>query len=96
MHRKYNSPIILFDIKYNDVTKKYWYSNKKRELIINPILSDYVFYKVYDTYQTFQKIQMFLSGVLGNSEKNLIEIEDKYKIEQHGFDKKWSFRKRKF
>ena len=35
---------------------------------------------------------MFISGVLGNKEKEIVQVEDKYKIAQHGFDK-WSFRK---
>ena len=35
---------------------------------------------------------MFLGGVLGIGEKEIIEVDDKYKIPQHGFDK-WSFRK---
>ena len=35
---------------------------------------------------------MFLGGVLGNKEKEIVEVADKYKIAQHGFDK-WSFRK---
>jgi len=35
---------------------------------------------------------MFMGGVLGSPEKEIVQIEDKYKITQHGFDK-WSFRK---
>ena len=35
---------------------------------------------------------MFLSGKLSKELNETVEIEDKYKIEQHGFDK-WSFRK---
>lgn len=80
--RKYNTPIFVYESSY-----------KWDELfIVNPILNDYQFYKVFDTFQAFQEIQMFVGGVLGNCEKNIINIDDKYKIAQHGFDK-WSFRK---
>jgi hypothetical protein len=37
---------------------------------------------------------MFMGGVLGKGEKEIIEVADKYKITQHGFDYKWSFRKK--
>jgi len=63
-----------------------------RKFFINPVLKDYEFYKIFDSYQAFQEIQMFISGVLGSKEKDIIMIEDKYKIASHGFDK-WSFRK---
>lgn len=91
LFREFNTPIFLFDYGYN----KWSYKKPSitRKFIINPILKEYEFYKVFDSYQAFQEIQMFLGGVLGTNEKNIVEIDDKYKIEQHGFDKKWSFRK---
>ena len=74
--------------------RNYWnWKSDTQKFFINPLLKDYQFYKVYDAVQTFQEIQMFISGVLGNKEKEIIEVADKYKITQHGFDKKWSFRK---
>ena len=75
--RKINAPIFVYD---ND------------EFTVNPKLNDYAFYRIFDTYSTYQELSMFYGGVLTNIEKNIIEIEDKYKIEQYGFDK-WSFRK---
>lgn len=85
--RKYNTPVFVVD-----------YSSEKRKVenkfIINPILKEYNFYKIFDSYTAFQEIQMFIGGVLSNNENdNIIEINDKHKIEQHGFDYKWSFRK---
>ena len=62
------------------------------KFFINPNLKNYEFYKIFDTFQAFQEIQMFLGGVLGAGEKNIIEVEDKYKIAGHGFNK-WSFRR---
>lgn len=89
MFRKVNSPIFIYDSHIiNTYLKKY-----ENTLIINPILKDYKFYKVVDAFTAFQEIQMFLGGVLGRGEKEIIQVEDKYKIPQHGFDK-WSFRKK--
>lgn len=94
IHRKFNTPIFLFDLNYNNVIiNRYRLGGNKYKFIVNPMLKNYQFYKIFDTYTTFQEIQMFISGVLGNNEKNIIEIDDKHKIEQHGFDLKWSFRK---
>lgn len=91
--RKYHTPIFVFDSDYNVTSipiSRYGGGNSK--FFINPILKDYEFYKVFDSFQAFQEIQMFMTGVLGSNEKNIVEVEDKYKITQHGFDK-WSFRK---
>ena len=85
LFRGFNSPIFIFD--YNSITPKI-----QKSLIINPILKDYEFYKVIDAFTAFTELQMFISGVLGTGEKEMIEIEDKYKIKKHGFNK-WSFRK---
>jgi len=93
LFRKFNTPVFIYDHDYDrKISISGWYENPR--FIINPVLNDYEFYRVFDTFQTFQEIQMFLGGVLGNHEKKIIEVADKYKIEQHGFDK-WSFRKEK-
>ena len=93
MFRDLNTPIFIYDSDYN---RTYLYKNSDNnhysKFIINPLLKNYGFYKVFNAVQGFQEIQMFLSGVLGNKEKEIINVADKYKIEQHGFDYKWSFR----
>ena len=61
-------------------------------IMYNPCLKDYKFYKMFNPSQTFQEIQMYLQGVLGSKEKESKELSDIEKIEQHGMDKKWSFR----
>ena len=81
IHRKFNTPIFMYHVKEN-----------KKKIIINPNLKEFKFYKVIDSFQAFQEIQMFIGGVLGSNENEMIEIADKYKIKKHGFDK-WSFRK---
>ncbi|MFW6246988.1 MAG: hypothetical protein ACOC22_02310 [bacterium] len=86
IHRELNSPIFVLDSN----PTKYYYN---KTFIINPVLKDYQFYKVFDSFTAFQEIQMYVSGVLGVGENPMIEISDKDKITQHGFDPKWSFRK---
>ena len=92
--REYNTPIFIYDHYVNRTSvERYWGgSGSNQRFIVNPVLKDYEFYKVFETYSAFQEIQMFISGVLGTNNKDIIEVEDKYKIAQHGFDK-WSFRK---
>jgi len=62
--------------------------------IINPKLKDYGFDRIKDSFTAFQEISMYLSNILVE-QKETIVIEDKYRIEQHGFDMKKSFRKEK-
>ena len=68
--------------------------NKPEEIIINPSLKFYDFYKVQDAYTAFQNIEMYMGGVLPSPPNFMIEVEDKYKITGHGFDPKYGFRKR--
>jgi hypothetical protein len=92
MFREINAPVFIYD---NDAVIKLGDYGRKLNsgiFIVNPILKDYEFYKVVDTFQAFQEISMFIGGVLGRGEKEIVVVEDKYKIAQHGFDK-WSFRK---
>lgn len=58
----------------------------------NVFLKDFHFYKVVDSYTAFQEIDMFLSGILAPENKPMVQIDDKYKIQEHGFDR-FSFRK---
>lgn len=82
LFRELNSPIFVFDS----------IGRNSFQFIVNPILKEYDFFRVVDSFTAFQELQMFIGGVLGTGQKEIIEVEDKYKIEQHGFDK-WSFRK---
>jgi hypothetical protein len=89
--RDLKTPVFVFDNDFGVRT----YSIEGRgmsKFIVNPLLKNYKFFKIFDTYQAFQEISMFMGGVLGRGEKEIVEVADKYKIQQHGFDK-WSFRK---
>jgi hypothetical protein len=60
-------------------------------LILDPRLQPYMFYRVKDPVTAFQEIHQYLSGVLGNKEKDAISTDDKYLVHSKGFNK-WSFR----
>lgn len=92
--RKYNTPIFLIG-NNNDVFNRYDNDKSLQKITINPILKYYDFMKIYDPYTTFQEIQMFISGVLGINKDGIdVEMTEKQKVQQHGFDKKYGFRKR--
>lgn len=61
---------------------------------INPIgLKNFQFMKVLDPYTIHQELSMWVGGVLPGSSPIMETISEKVKIEKHGFDPKWSFRK---
>lgn len=60
-------------------------------LVLNPRMTDVQLYRALPPEQAYQELDMFL-GNLAMPERNLVEIEDKYRIPQHGFDST-SFRK---
>jgi ASC-1-like (ASCH) protein len=61
---------------------------------LNPRLKDYGFDRIKDSFTAFQEISMYLSNILVE-QKEIAAVEDKFRIEQHGFDLKKSFRKEK-
>lgn len=65
------------------------------DVCIYPQLKQYRFGKIFPSNICYQEIEMFLSGFLGNKEPEMIEVSDKDKILQYGFDLKTSFRKDK-
>jgi hypothetical protein len=95
--REFNIPIFVYEdsVGFSIFNKPIKKTHINFKFIINPILKDYEFYKVFDTYQTFQEISMFLGGVLGNNGKDIVEVDNKTKILKYGFDLKTSFRKDK-
>lgn len=61
------------------------------EVELNPKLSQEKFQTVKDPFSCFQEIYQYLSGVLGNTEKDITEVDDKIKAQQKGFDQ-YSFK----
>lgn len=66
-----------------------------KRYVKNPLLRKMGFARCYDPFTTYQKLEMFISGVLGGNTPNMIEIDDVCRLECHGFDAKISFRTRK-
>ena len=73
-------------------TRQRGYNQINSDVVLNPLLLEYKFFRIFDSYTAFQEIQMFISGVLGVGAANNLEIPNDEKIKQHGFDLKWSFR----
>ena len=69
-------------------------SNQHVVVLKNTNLKEMQFYKVMDPFTTFQEIDMFISGIMAPENRPMVQIADKYKIQEHGFDK-FSFRKPK-
>lgn len=59
----------------------------------NGTLKQYEFYRVLDAFQTYQEIDMYVSGTLTTPDAPMIELTEKDRVAQHGFDK-YSFRHR--
>lgn len=68
---------------------KYWC-----KVIRNPRLLDFNVHQVRDPYTVHTYITEYIANQI-NPEKPTVEIDDKIKLEQHGFDSKISFRHRK-
>lgn len=93
---KLNSPVFVKEIQHS--LSKYELKNKPlylNQFEINPNLNNYQFYKMQDVFSAFQSIQSYISGVLGTTENDMIELSNNSKIIKAGFDVKTSFRKSK-
>jgi hypothetical protein len=87
--------IVTASLDYDpDSTRWYRHGWTHRIAINGSNLKDYQFFKLFDHRTAYQELDMFISGTLPQSTQMPIEIEDKYRIPQHGFDK-MSFRKPK-
>ena len=65
-----------------------------RQITLNPKLSELDFERLKDAHAAFQEISTYLANILVE-QKETAPIEDRYRIEQHGFDSKTSFRREK-
>ena len=63
----------------------------KNTCTLNPSLKEIKFFKVFDSFQAFQELEMFIGGVLTDADRDVITIDEKYRQQQRGMDK-WSFR----
>ena len=86
---KYKSPILYIGSDRKIILDP---DKDNKKLVLNPILKDIEFFKVFDSKTAFDSISTFISNVLTNPEKEAI-IPNRVKIESKGFDYKTSFRK---
>lgn len=80
----YKTPILSYTLssRYDESIK----------LTLNPELNKFEFYRVLDPYTMFQEVSMYNSGVLTNTEDNMVQISDEDKKFAKGFDD-YSFKK---
>ena len=83
---EYNAPVFL--------AKYCWSRPDYFSVLTNCRLADMQFYRRFDSYSAFQEINMYLSGVLGDTTEKIPNVSDKDMINAKGFDK-FSFRKDK-
>jgi hypothetical protein len=94
LFRLHKTPIFLYGNVDDLLTHDEKHDLKKYfNLIINPKLKEIKYQAEMDAATTFQEVFMYIAGVLGSVEKEMINISDKDKIKQHGFDPKYGFRK---
>ncbi len=91
LYLKYNTPYFVYEFDYQRDKNSTHLYNFNIELL--PKLSDYEFYKQFDGHQAYQEIEMFIGNFLKLKENPMIELTDKDKLLQHGFDPKYGFRK---
>jgi len=65
---------------------------KDEELTLDPCLKDYGFQTLFNPFIAFQEIHMYLSGVLGIPEKEIVEVSNEIQRDKKGFDN-WSFKR---
>lgn len=68
--------------------------NEKQSITTWPCLKDLGFQKIKDPYTAFQDISMYQFGVLGDVDKDTVDISDKDRVAGKGFDTVYGFRKR--
>lgn len=95
MHRQYESPVLSIvnaPANRNHVKGYAPYDRQWFDVVANPNLGEAHFVNFVDPYSAHQEIAMYLSGVMGVGEAEIVTLTDKDKIAKHGMDK-WSFRK---
>lgn len=63
------------------------------EVLVNPQLKAVEFFRVLDAWQAYQELDMYLGALAAPDTKPPVQVADKDRIAQHGFDRQ-SFRKR--
>lgn len=86
MFHKAGAPILVFNLA-SELRHNEW------AMQVNGVLADYAFYRVEDAFSMFQRIEQYISGVLGLNERETLTISDRDMRDAKGFND-WSFKKR--
>jgi hypothetical protein len=68
-------------------------SRSPAKVQVNPALKNFEFFRVFDAWQTYQELDMYLGALAAPDTKPPVQVSDADRIHQHGFDRR-SFRKR--
>jgi hypothetical protein len=68
-------------------------AGRPRCVMVNPPLKTFEFFKVFDAWQTYQELDMYLGALAAPDTKPPVQVADADRIHQHGFDRQ-SFRTR--
>jgi len=90
-----NKKINELFLKYKVPTFHLKRGNRRTLLTLNPILQNFAFYRMYDTIQAFQKIEMFISSVLVSENQGDVPVGDDVTLAKSKGFNEWSFRKEK-
>lgn len=85
-----NTKLLDLFVTYDTPVFVYFIDGKQNNLIINPILQYYNFASVFDVYQTYQEIEMYISNILVKKDPE-IQVSDEVMGNSKGFDR-FSFR----
>ncbi|TXG77824.1 hypothetical protein E6Q11_02135 [Candidatus Dojkabacteria bacterium] len=99
LNRTARCPVIMVADHYGDFVsldmRQYLpYGHGTTYNVYNPKLYEVQFQKMIDPYTAYMELDMFISGVLGKTGGEMVTISDKDKVDKHGFDSKYGFRKR--
>lgn len=84
--KEHNTPCFVYTHLTSD-------RHQTTNIIINPPLKDFEFFKIFEGHRCYQELEMYLGNKLLEKNNAPQIIDDKVKIQQHGFDLKKSFRK---
>lgn len=98
-NQKARCPVIMITNDYDDFVsldmRQYLpHGHSTTYNVYNPKLYEVQFQKMIDPYTAYMELDMFISGVLGKTGGEMVTISDKDKVDKHGFDSKYGFRKR--
>jgi hypothetical protein len=62
-------------------------------VLVNPQLKTFEFFRVFDAWQAYQELDMYIGALAAPDTKPPVQVADADRIQQHGFNRQ-SFRKR--